>query len=112
MSNEPRDPIRLEERRNGARTVLAIEGELDLATVDDVRNRLDALRRERRAVVLDIDELAFMDSTGIRLILQATEDSRRDGWDFAITRGSFAVRRVFEAARIEDRLPYASGSGQ
>jgi anti-sigma B factor antagonist len=107
MPYEPADPFRVEERRNGERTVLAVHGELDLATVDDVRARLDALRAERRPVVLDLDSLDFMDSTGIRLVLQAAQDGAKTGWEFTITRGSYAVRRVFEAARIEDRLPYA-----
>jgi anti-sigma B factor antagonist len=112
MPNEPREPFRLEERRNGARTVLAVHGELDLATVGDVRSRLDALRREGRSVVLDLDGLAFMDSTGIRLLLQAAQDASRDGWDFSVTRGSFAVRRVLESAHIDDRLPYADAGGR
>jgi anti-anti-sigma regulatory factor len=47
-----------------------------------------------------------MDSTGIRLVLQAAQDGAQTGWDFSITRGSYAVRRVFEAAKIKDRLPY------
>jgi anti-sigma B factor antagonist len=106
MPNEPRDPFRVEERRNGDRTILAVQGELDLATVDGVRARLDALRAERRPVVLDLDGLEFMDSTGIRLVLQAAQDGAQTGWDFSITRGSYAVRRVFEAAKIKDRLPY------
>jgi anti-sigma B factor antagonist len=106
MHTEPGEPFRLEERRNGDRTVLAVHGELDLATVDGVRARLDALQAERRPVVLDLDGLAFMDSTGIRLVLQAAQDAERVGWDFRVTRGSRPVRRVFEAAAIHDRLPY------
>jgi anti-sigma B factor antagonist len=106
MAYESSDPFRLEERRTGDRTVLAVHGELDLATVDGVRARLDALRAERRPVVLDLDALDFMDSTGIRLILQAAQDGASTGWQFTITRGSYAVRRVFAAAHIEDRLPY------
>ena len=106
MHTEPGEPFRLEERRIGDRTVLAVHGELDLATVDDVRARLDALQAERSPVVLDLDGLAFMDSTGIRLVLQAVQDAERSGWDFFVTRGSRAVRRLFEAAAIQDRLPY------
>ena len=112
MPNEPREPFRLEERRNGERTVLAVHGELDLATVDGVRARLDALRAARQPVVLDLDGLDFMDSTGIRLVLQAAQDGAQTGWAFSITRGSYAVRRVFQAARIEDRLPYATETGR
>src|SRR3954471_24990250 len=106
MPIEPTEPFRLEERRDGDRTVLAVYGELDLATVDAVRARLDALQAERRPVVLDVDGLEFMDSTGIRLVLQAVQDAERSGWKFTVTRGSRAVRRVFEAAAIQDRLPY------
>ena len=106
MHTDPREPFRLEERRNGDCTVLAVHGELDIATVDGVRARLDALQAERRPVVLDVDGLDFMDSTGIRLVLQAVQDAERSDWEFTVTRGSRAVRRVFEAAAIQDRLPY------
>jgi anti-anti-sigma factor len=107
MPIEPPDVFRLEERRAGDRTVLAVHGELDLATVDAVKARLDALRAELAPVVLDLDALEFMDSTGIRLVLQAMQDAQRSGWDFAVTRGSGPVRRLFRAARIDDRLPSA-----
>jgi anti-anti-sigma factor len=111
MPTDSREPFRLAERRTGDRTVLTVHGELDLATVDVVRARIDALRAERLPVLLDLDELAFIDSTGIRMILQAAQDGARTGWEFSVTRGSFAVRRVFAAARIEDRLPYAELDG-
>ena len=106
MSIEPPEPFRVDERRDGDRTVLVLHGELDLATIDDVRARLDALQAERRPVLLDLDELAFMDSTGIRLVLQAVQDAERTGWEFALTRGSPAVERVFAAAGLESRLPF------
>jgi anti-sigma B factor antagonist len=110
MSIDSPDHFRLEERPGDGRTVLALLGELDLATVEPVRVRLDALRAERTPVLLDLDGLEFMDSTGIRLVLQAVQERDRTGWDFTLTRGSGPVRRLFRAAAIEDRLPYAEGS--
>jgi anti-sigma B factor antagonist len=107
MSYEPPEPFRMDERRDGDRSVLSLHGELDLATIGDVRARLDALQAERRGVVLDLDGLTFMDSTGIRLVLQAAQDAERTGWEFSVTRGSSAVQRVFEAAGLEERLPFA-----
>jgi anti-anti-sigma factor len=62
-------------------------------------------------VVLDLDELTFMDSTGIRLVLESVRDSEREGWRFEVTRGSSAVQRIFVAAHIDDRLPYAAERG-
>jgi anti-anti-sigma factor len=105
---DPHGSFRLDERLEGDRAVLTIHGELDLATVDAVRARIDALRAERRPLLLDLDALEFIDSTGIRMVLQAVQDSERTGWEFAVTRGSFIVRRVFASARIDDRLPYAT----
>ncbi|HEX4692017.1 MAG TPA: STAS domain-containing protein [Solirubrobacteraceae bacterium] len=108
MGDEQTDSFDVVERADGDRAWIALHGELDLATVDEVRARLDALRAEGRPVVLDLDQLTFMDSTGIRLVLEAVRHRERDGWRFEVTRGSTAVQRIFAAARIDDRLPYAS----
>jgi anti-sigma B factor antagonist len=101
------DTFELREREDGATVVLELAGELDLSTVGEVQERLERLREERRQVVLDLDALDFLDSTGIRLLLSACEDAQRDGWDFRVTRGSESVQRVLRAAQVIDYLPYA-----
>jgi anti-sigma B factor antagonist len=111
MGDEQTDSFEVIERAEGDRAWITLRGELDLATVDEVRDRLDALRAAGRPVVLDLDHLTFMDSTGIRLVLEAVRHSDRDGWRFEVTRGSTSVRRIFASARIDDRLPYASEDG-
>lgn len=95
------------ERHEADATVVALSGELDFGTVRQVQIRLAELRDEGAPTVLDLDELTFMDSTGIRLVLTACEDAQRQGWSFRITRGSERVQRVLEAAQVIDRLPYA-----
>jgi anti-sigma B factor antagonist len=108
MGDEFADSFHVDERTDGDRTVLVLRGELDLASVDGVRDRLLALHRQRRAAVLDLDELTFMDSTGIRLVLEAVRAAEQDGWPFFVTRGSPPVRRIFGSAQIIERLPYTS----
>jgi len=111
-SERPADDVfQMTEERCGETVVLCLIGELDLATVGSVERRLADLRRERRAVVLDLDRLTFLDSTGIRLVLSAAEDAQRDGWSFAMTHGSEQVRRVLTAAGVAERLPYADPKG-
>src|ERR671928_215516 len=58
MSIEPPEPFRVDERRDGDRHVLVLHGELDLATIDDVRARLDALQAERRPGLLATELVA------------------------------------------------------
>lgn len=103
----PEDIFEMTERREGATVIVSLSGELDLGTVGGVERRLAQLHKEGQAALLDLDRLTFLDSTGIRLLLTATEDAERDGWDFAVTRGSERVQRVLTAARVADRLPYA-----
>ena len=81
-------------------------GEFDIATVDAVAKRLVALRERHEAVLLDLDGLTFIDAHGVRLVLAAAEDSRRDGWAFAVTHGSRQVRRVFVLLGLDRHLPY------
>jgi anti-sigma B factor antagonist len=104
---KPEDIFEMTERQVGETTVVALAGELDLGNVGVVERRLAQLRAGGQAVVLDLDRLTFMDSTGIRLLLTACEDAERDSWPFAVTRGSERVQRVLTAARVADRLPYA-----
>src|SRR5687768_1490211 len=72
--------LEIKERRSedGA-LLLALVGELDLATVPALGERLQSASASREAVVLDLAELEFMDSAGLRLLLEATADASRDG---------------------------------
>jgi anti-anti-sigma factor len=73
--------------------VLVIEGEVDLVTVPAVRTELDSIK-QTTGVVIDLCETSFMDSSGLRLMLEATR--QLDGQvHIACVPGS-AVRRLFD----------------
>jgi anti-anti-sigma factor len=92
--------------REAARTRVRLRGELDIATVDAVAKRLAPLRERHETVLLDLDELTFIDASGIRLVVDAAEEARRDGWVFAVTHGSWPVRRVLQLLELDQHLPY------
>ena len=96
--------------RKATRTRVRLRGELDIATVDAVAKRLAVLRERHESVLLDLDELTFIDASGIRLVVDAAEDSRRDGWAFAITHGSWPVRRVLQLLELDQHVPYDGGN--
>jgi anti-anti-sigma factor len=107
---DPNGGFEMTERREGETTVLTLAGELDLASVSDVQQRLAELRDAGSAVVLDLDQLTFMDSTGIRMLLTACQDAATHEWRFQVTRGSGRVRHLLSVVQIADRLPYADGA--
>jgi anti-anti-sigma factor len=105
MNDDAIDEFRIEEARRDGVVVLRLLGDLDLASADAVSARLDALSEAGEPVLLDLDSLAFMDSSGLRVVLQAAETSRTSGWRFSVTPGSEQVRNLFASAGVTDRLP-------
>ncbi len=91
-------------RRQDA-TVLTLRGDLDLASAEGLSASLATHRDAGEPVILDLDALNFIDSSGLRVILQAVEASGRDGWSFRITAGSEPVQRLLQAAGLTGRLP-------
>ena len=59
-------------------------GELDLTVADQLEARLEQLKAQDAAVCLDLSELSFIDSSGIRVLTRARLDSDRSGWTFEI----------------------------
>jgi anti-anti-sigma factor len=55
-------------------------------------------------LVLDLDELKFVDSTGLRVILLANEASRGRGQEFAITPGSPQVQRLLSITSVAEHM--------
>jgi anti-sigma B factor antagonist len=88
--------------------VIALFGELDLATANGVEQELLRVEAtDAEAIVLDLAGLTFMDSTGARLVLQANARSRADSCRLTLLRGPRAVQRVFELSGLVDLLPFA-----
>jgi anti-sigma B factor antagonist len=88
-------------------------GELDLATVTPLRERLDELLEpECRSVVLDLRGVTFIDASALHLIVSRNTYARESGIEFAIIQGPPAVRRVFAITGLLDRLPFRAMSAE
>jgi anti-anti-sigma factor len=98
------------EVRDAGRVRVRLRGELDLASAPTVTECLRRLSERREQVLLDLDELAFIDMSGLRVILTAAEDASRDGWMFEVTRGSAPVRRLIALVRLDGQLPLDGSS--
>lgn len=89
------------------RVTFTPRGELDLATAPELETQvLAAVRGGDRAVVLDLRELTFMDSTGVRTIIAAHQVAAETGHDLRVVRPprESAVSRVIEISGIDEAL--------
>ena len=88
------------------RAVILVRGELDLATAPDleeiVTERLDA----GQEVVLDLRELEFMDSSGLRVLVAAHTRATDGGPRFLIVRprADGEVAKIMTIAGIDQEL--------
>ncbi len=76
---------------------LALAGELDMATADDLGTRLHEDGSADGELSLDFSDVTFMDSSGLRAILAAA-GSRRDGSSIVIVNPPAQVRRLLEVS--------------
>ncbi len=91
--------------RVGDVAVVAVAGELDLATAHILQEHISAAEALAPSLlVLDLHELTFMDSTGLRIVLATDAAARRDGRRLVIVRGPDLVHRVFLIALLDKRL--------
>lgn len=84
--------------------ILTLVGELDLATVEEVGRHVAALTQEDppKHVLVDMVELTFMDSTGLRALLRLKE--LVDG-HVALIGPHLGVRKVFDVTGLADQFP-------
>jgi anti-sigma B factor antagonist len=81
----------------GGRHVIAVDGELDMSAAPDVKAAIGAaIERGATSVVVDLDEVTFIDSTAIGVLLAARERLLRSGGSFEIVCSEPNVVRVLE----------------
>jgi anti-sigma B factor antagonist len=92
------DPFSVSEREEGGVNVIAVAGELDIATAPTLCAKLDATRTGRRPrLLVDLSDVDFCDSTGLRALLGAASEVRAHGGRFAIVcQPSGDVARLLE----------------
>ncbi len=84
--------------------VIALSGELDLATVPVAEAELLRAEASQELIVLDLRGLTFIDSTGLRLIIGADRRARERGASFVIVHAVPQVRRLLELSGIAAHL--------
>jgi anti-anti-sigma factor len=94
--------------RADGRLVLRPRGELDIATVPRLREAL-AQREPAEALVLDLSGLAFLDTSGLQIVVETGRRARAEGFELTLVRGPHAVQRVFEIAGLVELLPFVDG---
>ena len=95
----------ISEREGGSHRVAAV-GELDIATVDALeRALLEVEDSDAELIVLDLSGLSFIDSTGLRLVLDLNDRCGGETDRLRVVAGAPAVERLLDIVGLRDQLP-------
>lgn len=98
----------VEVRTENRATVLAVNGELDLASSGALEEALEqADDSPSELLVLDLRKLEFMDSTGLSVLVKANQRAQNSGKRFAVVNGGPQVQQLFTLTRITERITVA-----
>ena len=101
------EPFRVDVEPERESVRVAPVGELDLATVDKLRAEVDRLRESGFTdITLDLRGVRFLDSTGLRLVLELDAAARTASHELCVIRGSDVVHRIFEVTQVAERLNF------
>ncbi len=76
-------------------SVVAVRGEVDLHTAPKVQYAIERGSEGVEAVVVDMGDIAFMDSTALSTLMRAKESLERKGASLRLTTPSKAGARIF-----------------
>lgn len=84
---------------------VSVSGELDIAASDELDTHLKQIeRREPSLVVLNLRDLTFIDSSGLRSILTAHARASGGQWRLVLVEGAEPIQRVFRITGLDRHL--------
>jgi anti-anti-sigma factor len=91
---------------------LGVVGELDIATAPMLEYEVRSmLARAPARLIIDLRELTFIDSSGLRLFILLSERAAEEGWTLGLIRTSEEALPVFQISGADSRLPFIDEPG-
>lgn len=84
---------------------IAVEGEVDLATVEDLQEAIDAVLADRAEdLVVDLTPSSFMDSTGLKALVMSHRKFDEVGRSFAIAVDGGPISRLIDLSGVDKTI--------
>ena len=95
-------------RDGDGRAVLAVAGEVDIATAPELRSAIDSVLDSGAAeLCLDLCSTSFMDSSGLHALFDSHVRASELGCELTIVCPPGPVRRLFQVSGLAERFALA-----
>jgi anti-anti-sigma factor len=85
--------------------VVMVTGEIDLTAQSRLQGVIDHARSGGQRLVIDLSEITFIDSSGLKVLVKTWEAQTEAGAEMVLRAPSPAVRTVIEMTGLQDVLP-------
>ena len=98
--------MNVESRREGSNLVLMADGRVDGTNATEFQDAMKSeINESDRAVVLDLENLTYISSAGLRVVLLIAKDLQRQGAKMAACSLSEPVKEVFVISGFDKIIP-------
>ena len=102
IATQPQPPLRIQIESSPDRECVALLGELDLATAPSLEDAVLGIEHAKPGLlVIDLTGVSFIDSTGLSVLLTASNRARAQGRRLVVVRPPLPALRVFTLTRVD-----------
>ena len=94
-------------RREHGYAIVTVAGEIDIATVSRLRERLLELAADGGSLVADLDRVGFIDSAGLGALVGVAKRAAAGGGSLQVVCAQPKTRQLFRLAGLDRRIPLA-----
>ena len=94
-------------RRERGYVIVTAAGEIDVATVTGLRERLFGLAASGRPLVVDLDQVSFIDSVGLGVLVGTAKQAAAYGGSLQLVCAQPKIRKLFRLVGLDSRVPLA-----
>jgi anti-sigma B factor antagonist len=102
------DALTIEVRHEQGYAIVTAAGEIDISTVTRMRECLFGLAASGRPLVADLDQVSFIDSTGLAALVGTAKRATACGSGLYVVCGRPKIRQLFRLTGLDGRIPLAS----
>jgi anti-sigma B factor antagonist len=101
------DALAVQVRLQPAHSIITVAGEIDIATAPRLCEPLAALARSGRPVIVDLDQVTFIDAAGLRVLAAAARQAAAHRGSLHVISARHQVRQVFALTGLDRQIPLA-----
>jgi anti-sigma B factor antagonist len=94
-------------RRKQGYAIAAVAGEVDIATATGLRERLFELAASGRTLVVDLDQVSFIDSAGLAALVGTARRAAAHGASLQVVCTRPRTRQLFRLTGLDGQIPLA-----